>query len=537
MLCSVLVQRPRSFAMSAPPAQPPVKRGVGKKWVIACDGTWQNSDGSEQTPSNVVRIIRALKHFDDSGVPQMAYYQRGAGTDSDIEDHLYGGFTGSDVAEHVREAYAMLANNFNPETHEELTNGTGPLDEIVLLGFSRGAFTARAIASLISDIGLLTKIGMEDFWGIFEDFKNQDIEDQKGQWFKKKFPNFGKDVLFTDPEYKDQLVRAGMTRWGMKIRAIGVWDTVGALGIPIDWGKKNVKEFSFVNTKIARHVQHGFQALALDEHRGLFTPTLWELPDDTHNLKKLKQCWFPGVHSNIGGSYPDAGISNITLAWMISQLEDSDGGILAFDQSYLDKVQDWNTQGYITRKEAIRPWGMGRLYDSASPNSVLTAAQGINPITRTPGQYCQIDLKTGLQLSNRPLTNTNEYIHRSVRVRIDGGGLGPEDDPLSTTGKVITGMVGGIMKLKEKFVHTNPPPPPRDPIPAGPYQSAALTNYQLQQSESVRTEVDHSTPGPADVFWKAKAKDGGLPEDQLGRTEIRMLQRSIATAKAFSGGH
>ena len=299
---------------------------------------------------------------------------------------------------------------------------------------------------------------------------------------------------------------------------------IGALGIPIDWDKKNVKEFSFVNTKVARHVQHAFQALALDEHRRLFTPTLWEQPDDAHNLKKLKQCWFPGVHSNIGGSYPDAEISNITLAWMISQLEDHDGGILSFDHEYLDQVQDWNTEGYIKRNVPIRPWGMGRIYDSASPNNVLTAAQGINPIIRTPGEYCKIDLKTGLQDPKRPLLNTNEYIHRCVRVRIDGGGLGTEDDPPNTTAKVITGVQDGVMKFKQKFLHTDIPPP-KDPQPPGKYNSSGLVNYKLQQSESVRTEVDHSAPGPAQVWWKATNRDGWLPEDELGPTEIRMLRR------------
>lgn len=211
------------------------QRPVGKKWVIGCDGTWQvrasslvlrpktdrseqNSDGSDQVPSNVVRIIRALKHFDDSGgphvpaIPQIAYYQRGAGTDTDIEDKIYGGFTGADVAEHIREAYGMLANNFNPETHQELAQGNGPIDDIILLGFSRGAFTARAIASLISDIGLLTKIGMEDFWGIFEDWKDQDIPRKASAWFKTKFPNFGKDVAFTDPEYKNKLIAVSHSR-------------------------------------------------------------------------------------------------------------------------------------------------------------------------------------------------------------------------------------------------------------------------------------------------------------------------------------
>jgi hypothetical protein len=309
--------------------------------------------------------------------------------------------------------------------------------------------------------------------------------------------------------------------------------SLGALGIPIDWDKKNVKEFSFVNTKVARHVQHAFQALALDEHRRLFIPTLWEQPDDAHNLKKLKQCWFPGVHSNIGGSYPDADISNITLAWMISQLEDHDGGILAFDHDYLDQVQDWNTQGYIKRKEPIRPWGMGRLYDSASPNNILTAAQGLNPIIRTPGEYCQIDLNTGLQDPKRPFLNTNEYIHRCVRVRIDGGGLGTEDDPPNTTAKVVNGVTAGVMKFKEKFLNSSTPPPK----PVGPpsaYNPPALSHYQLQQSDTVRMEVDHANSGPAEVYWRSR--NGGLPEDELGRTEIRMLRRSLAAAKTVWEG-
>jgi len=489
---------------------------VGKKFVIACDGTWQNSDMGDrnQIPSNVVRIVRALKHFDDAGIEQLAYYQRGVGTDNDWEDKIVGGLTGNDLGEHIREAYGMIANNFNPESQKELQSGTGPVDQIVMLGFSRGAFTARAIASLISDVGLLTKLGMEYFWGVFEDWKNQDIPEYKSEWFQNKFPNDGK-VHFTDPKYRQALMDNGLTRWGMKIRAVGVWDTVGALGIPIDWNKKNVKEFSFVNTKVARQVEYAFQALALDEHRNLFTPTLWEQPEDAHNLKKLKQCWFPGVHSNIGGSYPDAGISNITLAWMISQLEDHDGGILTFDHGYLNHVQDWNIQGYADRHEPVRPWAMSRLYDSASHNSVLTAAQGTDPIIRTPGRYCQIDLKTGQQIPNAFLKSTNEYIHRSVRVRIDAGGMGTEEDPATTTAKIVDAG----LKVKDFFTHT-PQVPVQDP---SPYKSAALSHYKLVQPEDIRVEVDHSMPGPSGVYWHATDKD--LPEDELGGTEIEMLRR------------
>ena len=109
----------------------------------------------------------------------------------------------------------------------------------------------------------------------------------------------------------------------------------GSLGIPLEWGSKNVKPFSFVNCKVSKQVEHAFHALAIDERRGPFSPTLWEQPDAPNVLKVLKQCWFPGVHSNVGGWYPDAGQANISLAWMVSQLEDTDGGILTFDPDYL----------------------------------------------------------------------------------------------------------------------------------------------------------------------------------------------------------
>jgi uncharacterized protein (DUF2235 family) len=136
-----------------------------------------------QVPSNITRLTRAVKHTDDSPVArggdpidQIVFYQRGVGSDdSGVENKLIGGLTGNDLAEHVREAYGFLANNFNPETQKELDDKTKPRDEIVIVGFSRGAFTARAIASIVSDVGLLTRKGMENFWGIFNDWLNQDV--------------------------------------------------------------------------------------------------------------------------------------------------------------------------------------------------------------------------------------------------------------------------------------------------------------------------------------------------------------------------
>ncbi len=168
-----------------------------------------------QIPSNVPRFVRALNHRDANGIPQIVFYQRGVGTDNDMQDRLVGGLTGNDISEHIREAYAFLADNFNPETQADLDDVATPLDEIILLGFSRGAYTARAIASLISDVGMLTKIGMESFWGVFGDWMKQDVKGEENKWFKA---TYGKDYNFTDPRYRQTLIDARLLPLSLGIR-------------------------------------------------------------------------------------------------------------------------------------------------------------------------------------------------------------------------------------------------------------------------------------------------------------------------------
>ena len=157
-----------------------------------------------QPLTNITRIVRALRHRDEAGTPQIAFYQRGVASDGDWEDKTISGIDGSDISEHIREAYAFLANNFDPATQNELDDETKPRDEIVLLGFSRGSFMARAIASLISDVGLLTRIGMENFWGICGDWMKQDMPGEESKWFQA---TYGKKVAFTDPEYRQTLIK------------------------------------------------------------------------------------------------------------------------------------------------------------------------------------------------------------------------------------------------------------------------------------------------------------------------------------------
>jgi len=175
--------------------------------------------------------------------------------------------------------------------------------------------------------------------------------------------------------------------------------------------------YSFVDQKVLSNVENCFQALALDEHRRAFTPTLWEVPDELVSKVNLKQCWFPGVHSNVGGSLEDAELANISLAWMISQLD----GIIEFDSTHLAFVQELNEKYYEQNKNRKPVWSGGYIMETYKAFYLVNGST-----TRTPGQYHRTDPTTGNPVEAK-LTNTNEFIHPSVRVRQAIGGLGPND--------------------------------------------------------------------------------------------------------------
>lgn len=205
-----------------------------------------------------------------------------------------------------------------------------------------------------------------------------------------------------------------------------MWDTVGCLGVP-DIDIRGMKlysdahrEYSFVNTEVPKNVEHAYQALAMDEERKPYSPTLWESPKDGKaHLKILKQCWFPGVHSSVGGGYADTSISDITLAWMITQLSRH----LTFNPEYIVRQQQQNVQFYRDHDVPVASWAMGSI--QRSDTGTLNTALGRQP--RTPGQYCVIDPGTGRATKTR-LTNTCEFIHPSVRYRIKQSGPDLVDD-------------------------------------------------------------------------------------------------------------
>ena len=289
-----------------------------KRIVICEDGTWNvpdRKDGDEVCPSNVAKLALAVAREDARGVQQVVRYHAGVGTGK--WDRLRGGAFARGLSEHVREAYRSLVEEYEPG------------DEIFLFGFSRGAFTARSTGGLIRNAGVLTRANIDKVNDAYDLYRSRASE--------------------THPrEVEAQLFRRQYS-YEPRIRFIGVWDTVGALGIPeVPWfpiALKGInKRWAFHDTEISTIVDNAFQALAIDEQRSQFKPTLWKKQKDAPAEQVLEQVWFAGVHSNVGGGYRDKGLSDITFMWMKDKAEACG---LAFDAYYLKRNFTPNHLGQI----------------------------------------------------------------------------------------------------------------------------------------------------------------------------------------------
>ncbi|KAK4069901.1 uncharacterized protein Triagg1_6696 [Trichoderma aggressivum f. europaeum] len=413
-------------------SQPPVH----KRLIVCCDGTWMNSDngyveptlehpqGTLQVPSNVTRISRCFKRRCDDGTLQIISYESGVGTGSNAIDTLTGGAFGLGLSERVREAYSYLASNH--------IDG----DEIFLVGFSRGAFTARSVAGMIGNLGLLTREGLEYFYPIFKDMENWNNDNYDDEFPGQPFPNKPKGPNAA-AVYRKRLEELGYTRVYqangelIKIKAVCVWDTVGSLGIP-----KVSCTYKWHDTSLSDRIEHAFQALALDETRAPFSPAVWERLPENRLTTDLRQVWFPGNHGNCGGGWPDQEASDSSLAWMMDQM--ASVGV-EFDLSCLERVAQ-KTIGYYkslqTTKKKGPKWAVDPIYSSNQPvrpwalGSINKAGSFIYKLSgfedRTPGLYKRTDPKTDRD-TNIFLQDTNERIHSSARVRLACKGLGLDD--------------------------------------------------------------------------------------------------------------
>jgi uncharacterized protein (DUF2235 family) len=258
-----------------------------KHLVVCCDGTWNRPDHIDQgvaAPTNVAKLALALADTDAAGNRQLLHYQAGVGTRP--WEHLLGGGLGVGLSRNVMECYRFVVDNYEPG------------DELYFFGFSRGAFTARSLAGLVRNAGIL-KPGHRDR-------------------IEEAYKLYRSPLKDTQPTgIAAELFRRAHSYSEVHIRCVGVWDTVGALGIPIDGFRPPLlsRLWTFHDTTLSRYVRNAFHAVAIDERRKPFQPTLWTQQPDAED-QRLEQVWFAGVHCDIGGGYREPELSEIPLQWM-----------------------------------------------------------------------------------------------------------------------------------------------------------------------------------------------------------------------------
>lgn len=255
--------------------------------VICSDGTWNRpeEDIAKDFPTNVLKLARAVNPSDNS-IKQHVFYDWGIGS---YYNNISAGVTGRGIHKNILDGYRYIIQNYAPE------------DKIYLFGFSRGAYTVRAISGLINNCGILKRPDAHLISTAFEIYKSPMAKHHPDGEVSKDF-------------------RSKYCHPSRNIHFIGVWDTVGALGIPFSLMGLFDSHDEFYDTKLGPNVAIARHALAIDEQREDFEPTIWTPRDGLD----LKQIWFAGVHTDVGGSYPpdkQTGIraSDTPLKWMVDE--------------------------------------------------------------------------------------------------------------------------------------------------------------------------------------------------------------------------
>jgi len=326
------------------------------KIVVCCDGTWSVPDkrceNGRVCPTNVTKTALTVARSGGDGCPQLVYYGRGVGTGR--FDHLIGGLFGAGISHHILDAYAYLIDAYRPG------------DDLYLFGFSRGAYTVRSLAGLIRNCGILQPRFRDRINAAYALYRRRDPDSQP-------------------PARESQLFRRTYS-WEAeapptRIRFIGVWDTVGALGIPVGlfsrWSIK-LLGLGFHDVDLSSYVDNAFQALAIDERRRAFSPTLWN--QQAHAVgQRLEQVWLPGVHSNAGGGEADARVSDVAFLWMVERARECG---LSFDEGALADSTDPDPFGPLSeswtgiwrlvppRRRTITATGLGPQYQYAHPGAI-----------------------------------------------------------------------------------------------------------------------------------------------------------------------
>ena len=306
-----------------------------KNIVLLSDGTGNSAAKAHRT--NVWSLYRTLDLTQDD---QIALYDDGVGSQEFLPFRILGGVFGWGLKRNVLELFSFLCQNYEEG------------DRIYLFGFSRGAFTVRVLAGLICHQGLRQGLSRQEL--------DREVKKAYKAYRKDRFPwgpkNFLKQLLGNQ---KTPLLKAAQAP---DINAIGVWDTVDAYGMPIDeltlaWDYF-IQTLRFADLNLPPNVIEAYHALAIDDERQTFHPTLWN--EEGEPPGKIEQVWFSGAHSNVGGGYPKDELALVALDWMMSNVEKLEDGSQQNHQVGLRFIQE--------ERQRIKDLGYvhGHLYNARS---------------------------------------------------------------------------------------------------------------------------------------------------------------------------
>ena len=306
-----------------------------KNIVICSDGT--GNRGGKGNGTNVWRLYNAV-NLRSSEREQITHYDDGVGTDDNKYLRAFGGAVGWGFSNNVKRAYRFLANTWNEGDH------------IYMFGFSRGAYTVRALAAFVAECGVIE--------GVRGKALGDAIDRLVNDYHKKQINKNYDGVPTTGP---------------LDIQFVGVWDTVGAIGLPFDILLKQlivnsrIFPFKFAQHSLSKRVKRGWHALALDDERRTFHPEMWDAREG------VEQVWFSGMHSNVGGGYPKQELEHVALEWMISGCKWNGTQGIDFDPDFETEVaQNANVHGKLYDSRS----GAAAYYRYAPRNVGLLCRQG-----------------------------------------------------------------------------------------------------------------------------------------------------------------
>jgi uncharacterized protein (DUF2235 family) len=302
-------------------------QGAGRNLVVLSDGTGNGAGAFWKT--NVWRLYQALDLAEfpkgESGenlTRQIAWYDDGVGTSSFRPLALLGGAVGWGLKRNVLDLYTFLCRNYRPG------------DRIYAFGFSRGAFTVRIVVDMVATKGLLSGLGRDELARAVRDAYREYREcfDQTGRhidllrWMRDQCIRLWRWAR--QQRSYDQIKKEGHQTQVDSIACVGVWDTVAAYGLPLQELTRGIDYWvwplSMPNYALNKKLQRACHALALDDERDTFHPLIWDETEEADPIR-IQQVWFAGMHSDVGGGYPDDALAHVPLRWMMEQATEKKG--------------------------------------------------------------------------------------------------------------------------------------------------------------------------------------------------------------------